>query len=89
MSDLVPADRITEIVGAVRHATAHIGRAVSAEQVVYILHSHRCLKSGIDLRQCKYSMALDQGIDADEWAEDVPVRLAVVAGRLVPARGAS
>lgn len=85
----MPADRITEIVGAVRHATRHIGRAVSAERVVYILHSHRCLSSGIDLRQCKYSIALDRGIDTDEWTEDVPLPLAIVASRLVPARGAS
>jgi hypothetical protein len=84
MTDLVPADRIEQIVGASRHAVDHIGRAVSSEEVVYILHSYACLDSGIDLRQCRYSLALDDGIDPERWTEDQPVRLAVVDGRLVP-----
>ena len=85
MSELVPADRIEQIVGAPRHPTDHIGRAVSSEATVYILHSRACLDSGVDLRQCDYSLALDEGIDPTEWAEDVPLRLAIVAGRLAPA----
>lgn len=86
MTDLVPADRIEQIVGASRHATHHIGRAVSGEETVYILHSRQCLDTGRDLRQCPYSLALDQGIDPDEWTEDVPLRLAIVVGHLVPDR---
>jgi len=84
VTDLVPADRIEQIVGASRHAVDHIGRAVSSEETVYILHSHACLDSGIDVRECQYSLALDDGIDPERWTEDLPVRLAVVDGRLVP-----
>jgi hypothetical protein len=51
MSDLVPAEDIERIVGAPRHYQAHYGCAVSSEQTVYILHSKRCLGSGIDLRE--------------------------------------
>ena len=83
MSDLVPADQIEGIVGASRHATDHIGRAVSAEQTVYILHSCTCLDSGIDLRDCPYSVALDRGIRPAEWVEDSPRRLEIIASRLV------
>lgn len=46
MTDLVPADQIEQIVGARRHPLAHLGRAVSAEQTVYILHSQRCKGDG-------------------------------------------
>jgi len=84
MSNLVPADRIEAIVGAVRHPTDHIGRAVSAEETVYILHSQECRDSGVDLRECPYSLALDFGVDLSGWVEDVPVRLAFVDDRLVP-----
>jgi hypothetical protein len=90
MPDLVPAQDIERIVGVKRHGWAHIGRAVSAEQRVYILHSQRCLDSGIDLRECKYSVALDDGIDLDDWGEweDMPVFLQVQPpGRLGVAGG--
>lgn len=88
MTELAPAD-IERIVGARRHPVYHYGRAVSAEQVVYILHSQDCLDSGRDLRQCRYSKALDRGINTDEWAglEDTPVRLwlsAAATARLTP-----
>lgn len=62
MSDLVPTADIERIVGIERHQTAHYARAVSAEETVYILHSHDCKNSGIDLRECRYSIALDRGI---------------------------
>jgi len=84
MSDLVPADRIEAIVGAARHATDHIGRAVSYEATVYILHSQECRDSGVDLRECPYSLALDLGIDLSAWVEDAPVRLAIVDDLLMP-----
>jgi len=83
MSDLVPADRIEAIVGVARHPTDHIGRAVSAEETVYILHSQECRDSGVDLRECPYSLALDFGIDPGAWVKDAPVRLAFVDDRLV------
>lgn len=84
MSDLVPASDIERIVGADRHPTDHLGRAVSAEQTVYVLHSQACLDSGVDLRDCAYSVALDRGIDTRVWVQDRPVRLAIFDGELMP-----
>ena len=90
MTDLVPTEDIERIVGVARRQTVHCGRAVSAEQRVYILHSKDCLDSGIDLRKCPFSLALDLGISLHRWAkfEDLPVELWVSAatGRLVPMR---
>lgn len=60
-SDLVPTEEID---------AEHWARAVSAEQTVYVLHSRECLESGTDLRQCRFSLALDNGIRQDEWTED-------------------
>lgn len=89
MSALVPGDQIEQIVGVERHATRHYARAVSAEQVVYILHSHECKDSGIDLRECPFSVALDRGIDEYDWSdrEDRPVLVRVRNGFLIPDRG--
>lgn len=86
MTELVPTDQIERIVGARRHDHQHLGRAVSAEQKVYILHSAKCRDSGIDLRECEWSRALDRGIDPADWArfEDRPVVLAVIKSRLFP-----
>lgn len=86
MADPVPAAEIEQIVGARRHAHQHLGRAVSAEQTVYILHSEKCLDSGIDLRECPYSKALDNGIDMDWWHQhqDRAVVLAPFHDRLIP-----
>lgn len=86
MSDLVPATDIEQIVGAPRHTTMHIGRAVSSEETVYILHSQECRDSGIDLRECPLSIALDLGIELPSWTgyEDRPVALGVIHERLVP-----
>lgn len=77
MADLVPTEDIERIVGAERHKTVHIARAVSAEQTVYILHSRDCLASGRDLRDCPFSRALDNGIRQSEWVEDVPTPVLV------------
>lgn len=77
-------DKIEGIVGASRHPDRHIGRAVSSEQRVYILHSGRCFNRGGDLRLCPYSLALDAGIEPESWTEDVPVLLSIdCVGRLV------
>lgn len=87
MSDIVPSDQIEAIVGAKRHPRHHIGRAASAEQTVYILHSQRCKDSGIDLRECAWSVALDRGIDGDPlWddCQDRPVLLHIHHGALMP-----
>lgn len=90
MSDLVPPEVIESIVGTKRHATRHIGRAVSEEETVYVLHSQECKDSGIDLRDCPFSFALDEGIDLDIWDgyQDRAVGLRIRDGVLIPA-GAS
>lgn len=67
MSDLVDPDKIEQIVGAKRHPLMHIGRAVSEEETVYILHSGRCKARGQDLRECAFSRALDLGIALHAW----------------------
>lgn len=69
MSEQVDAAEIERIVGVQRHATRHYARAVSAEQVVYILHSARCKDSRPDLRDCRFSLALDNGIDEGDWSD--------------------
>lgn len=88
MTNIVPNPDIERIVGEHRHAFLHIGRAVSAEQVVYILHSAECRRSTRDLRQCPYSQALDLGIHEDDWTgrQDVAAVLTInYFGALVPA----
>lgn len=86
MSTLVDPSRIERIVGMKRRRQAHYGRAISGEQTVYILHSQRCLDSGIDLRNCRFSRALDLGIEHPYWtgAGDKPVVLGVWNGHLIP-----
>jgi hypothetical protein len=84
VSDIVPAEDIVRIVGVPRHRSLHVARAVSREQRVYILHSEECLYSRLDLRLCPFSVALDEGIDLDEWREDVPLTVDIVQDRLVP-----
>ena len=86
MSALVDPSAIEEIVGHSRHAAQHLARAVSDEQTVYILHSQRCKDSGVDLRGCPFSLALDHGIDRADWEgfEDRPVVVAIIHERLFP-----
>lgn len=90
MSRVESAETIEATVGTQRHTVDHIGRAVSAEQRVYILHSQRCREMYADLRQCPYSRAIDRGIDPKRWEgfEDQPVKLwiSVYEHRLVPER---
>lgn len=86
MAEVVPPADIEAIVGVPRHPSEHWGRAVSAEQTVYVMHSRWCKATVADLRDCPFSVALDKGIDLGDWAgrEDEPVQLAIVHGRLVP-----
>jgi hypothetical protein len=88
MSRLESAELTKQIVGVDRDAVEHFGRAVSAEQRVYILHSQRCVDRQSDLRKCPFSVALDLGIDEDAWClhEDVPVLLSICPdnGDLLP-----
>ena len=84
MTDLVPAEDIEQLVGARRHRRAHLGYADATTETVFILHSQECKDSGIDLRDCSFSLALDHGIDLDVWADDQDrtVMLVVYNGRL-------
>lgn len=91
MTDLVDPDDIERIVGRARHPTRHYAIAVSAEQTVYILHPQACKNlhdSGVqDLRDCRYSVALDRGIHETHWMdhEDVAVRVTINrSGNLIP-----
>ncbi len=90
MTKLVPPGEIERIVGVRRHRKAHYGRAVTAEQTVYILHSRECRSSQSDLRKCLYSEALDRGIAPGSWRgfEDRPVILGVHNGLLIPLKTA-
>ena len=55
-------------------------------ETIYILHSQFCKDSGIDLRDCPYSRALDQGVRERDWSgwENRPVVLITVTGWLTP-----
>jgi hypothetical protein len=86
VSKLVDSSRIEKIVGVERHDSLHYAKAVSAEQTVYILHSRQCLLTGVDLRRCAFSRALDRGIDVERWPEDRPVPVVIERARLVPSR---
>ncbi|UOQ58574.1 hypothetical protein MUN78_07050 [Leucobacter allii] len=84
------ATSVERIVGRRRHPTLHFGRAVSAEERVYVLHSEECRSSTPDLRDCEYSIAQDRGIDAFYpwlfWStrQDRAVELRVKRGWLIP-----
>ncbi len=86
MTDLVPAEKIETIVGARRDPWYHLARAVSDEQMVYILHSTDCLKESIDLRDCDFSLVLDRGINSALWDSylDRPVHVTILNGHLIP-----
>lgn len=90
MTDLVPAPDIEEIVGASRHATDHLGRAVSVQRTVYVLHSAECRQlhdvGDRDLRNCPFSIALDHGIVDEDWHghQDQVVGLSIETGLLTP-----
>lgn len=87
MTDKVPSDKIEEIVGVKRHTLAEIGRSVTAEETFYILHSKLCCDRYDDLRDCPFSLALDNyGIDPEIWDEwrDQPVVIGLVNGKIAP-----
>lgn len=73
-----PAE-IENIVGAKRHPTKHLGRLDSDTGTIYILHSAQCVKTFPDLRDCRYSHALERSLwPWREDARDRPVVLAIV-----------
>lgn len=86
MTERVPSSEIERIVGMKRHPEWHYARAVSDQRTVYILHSGTCLAHYDDLRECPYSLALDEGIDEMSWSgsEDRPVLVTIQSGLLVP-----
>ena len=75
MTDLVPSDQIEQIVGVRRHAYLHYALADSTTGVVSILHSRHCKDHELDLRHCVFSLALDNGLDPQDWDDvmDTPV----------------
>lgn len=83
MTELVPADEIEDLVGHKRHARAHYVRLDFGEETAYILHSKLCIDSGIDLRQCEFSLALDRGVDPSEWGFEAEIAK-VREGKLCP-----
>lgn len=90
MSELVDPSEIESIVGAARHETDHYARAVPAMKRVYILHSRQCVDTNEDLRQCRFSIALDKGIDhpvpRGSWMhlQDRAVKVEILQGFMVP-----
>ena len=92
--EFVSGESIERIVGAPRHETRHLARAVSAEEQVYVMHSRECIvqvtSRGSDLRVCPFSHGLERGIDMDVWGgwQDRAVEVWISAGseRLVPVR---
>lgn len=88
MTQLVDPEKIESIVGVKRHARAHFGRMSHTDRILYILHSKLCLEDNEDLRQCKFSLALDRGLDPKKWEgfENLTIPLQVIDDKLVPAR---
>ncbi len=86
MADLVDPTEIEELVGARRHHALHIGRADTKSGTFYILHSQDCLDSGIDLTECRFSVALDMGVSERLWAgrEDKAQIIAITDKGLFP-----
>lgn len=91
MTKLVSPEDIERIVGCKRHADKHFGRIVSSvdtshrdgeyphrQATIYILHSHACRDSGIDLRQCAYSRALDNGVTGAWTLQRHPTELVII-----------
>lgn len=67
MTEKVDPQRIEQLVGARRHPAQHRGRWDTSAGQIYILHSGYCLMAFKDLRQCPYSIALDELVR--DWSE--------------------
>lgn len=80
MSERVDQTKIEGIVGVKRDPRLHYARIVSAEQMIYILHSQECRDSTPDLRECPFSEAMDRGIEVSEWIRDAPVLVEIDEG---------
>lgn len=86
MTIQIPAEVALDVVGVDRHPIEHWGKAVSAERLLYILHSESCVEARDDLTECIYSKALDNGIDLERWQGhfDKAALLVIEDWRLVP-----
>lgn len=82
MVERVNSDEIEGIVGTYRRIYAHIGYADSETQTFYIMHSKICLETCPDLRECDYSLALDNG-RINVTAEDEPKYIMLEEGGIV------
>lgn len=81
-------DRTTceQTVGQQRWHFEHIG--MYDGRTITILHSRRCLDSGVDLRDCVFSLALANGTTSNGcWIKDYPHILEVKGGCLHPGLG--
>lgn len=77
MSDL--AEHIEKIFDIQRDENIHLG--LLEDDVFYIMHSQKCVKHTADLRQCKYSLAMDNGF-AHSFSENTVFDLYIEDGRL-------
>lgn len=86
MTQLVDPDEIEKIVGVKRKSFRHVALAKSDERRVYLLHSYVCLAQYTDPRDCRFSKALDRGVDPADWVEDTPTEVTIIypEGRLAP-----
>ena len=59
MSELVDPTEIEKIFGVPRRKHEHL--IMVKDGTMYIMHSKDCVDSGIDLRDCEYSVKMDTG----------------------------
>lgn len=86
MTQLVDPKKIESLVGATRHGTLHLGRWNTENDRIYILHSHKCVRSGIDLRECPYSQCMTAGAFSHTWSQhpNSTVVLSIQRNELTP-----
>jgi hypothetical protein len=87
VTTLVDPSEIERIVGRKRSNLLHYARLISEDGMFYIMHSLQCVEFEKDLRECPYSLALDEGVDPEVWRGwiDKPaVLIDIQDGRLVP-----
>lgn len=75
MTDLVDPADIERIVGHGRARSEHYARYVQDEGRLYILHSQQCIEKTPDLRNCPFSIALDEGEVVHPFPSLVPVAI--------------
>ena len=82
MTDIVPSEDIESIVGTYRRRYSHIGYADYHTGTFYILHSEICKETCPDLRDCDYSIALDNN-GVEVTALDQPKYIMLSEGALI------